>query len=845
MAALTRTLDAQELLAQAGWVRALVRKLVLDEGMAEDVLQETWIAALERPAGAPAGTPANADERGGVRAWLAAVARNLALRRRRREALRVASEHAAARPEPVDGGQDELERMQLQRVLVDAVLALEEPYRSAVILRHLDGLAAGEIARRQGCTSAAARQRVSRGLAMLRIQLADRFDDARGSRALVALLGHGWSSGILAGGALVSTKLTLGVACGVLAALALWMLDAGDEGRAEAARLEDARGASPVTAQASTGAAKPEASEVRTARVTTPPEAPAETGREPLAGAALAALETFTAHGRITDTRGQPLADARLRLAQDEPTLELRSDAEGRLAAELALSSAQGTQLFLASCEGYVARELQLDLRAPFVVQLQSLPALAGRVLDPEGRPAAPPGYVKAQVLDARTRASHESNVELAADGSYRLERLPLGRLVSVEARARGFGARRLVQDQVLEPDRTAALDLVLEHGAVVTGTVLDAHTREPLPGATVWVEGFEPAPDSVHPVTTADEHGRFRLTGVDEELTHQGELRRVFFWLVAKADGYAASPVNGYGAQANDEHAYDFEMLLERAECSLRIEVVFEDGRPAAGATVWAIDALSNPFFETADAEGVRRFEGLPAGTFALWLEAEDRSALPAGSFPLNLTRGKRALRVDLELVPGQERSERFVLRPAGAAHLTGRVLDVGGRGVPDFPVRAQLNFQLGNLMLASGWDELRTDPDGRYRFEGLHAGTYQVWASGEGTALACAQPGTTYVELERDGRAEVESLVVGACLTIEGRIAGDGVEFTALELAARDPASGAKLAGARPAADGSFRFDPLVAREYVIVLLREGRELDRSVVGPANASGVFLRAR
>lgn len=63
--------------------------------------------------------------------------------------------------------------------------------------------------------------------------------------------------------------------------------------------------------------------------------------------------------------------------------------------------------------------------------------------------------------------------------------------------------------------------------------------------------------------------------------------------------------------------------------------------------------------------------------------------------------------------------------------------------------------------------------------------------------------------------------------------------------ELAARDPASGAELAGTRPAADGSFRFEPLVAREYVVVLVRDGKELDRSAVGPANASGVFLRAR
>jgi hypothetical protein len=109
----------------------------------------------------------------------------------------------------------------------------------------------------------------------------------------------------------------------------------------------------------------------------------------------------------------------------------------------------------------------------------------------------------------------------------------------------------------------------------------------------------------------------------------------------------------------------------------------------------------------------------------------------------------------------------------------------------------------------------------------------------------MACAQPASTYVEVATDQRTEVEDLLVGACLTIEGRIEGSGLEFAALELAALDPASGADLAGARPEADGSFRFEPLVARAYEVVLRRGGEVLDRATIGPANASGLFLRAR
>ena len=531
MASFTRTIDAGELLAQAGWVRSIVRRLVLDEAQAEDLLQDTWVAALERGAGV--------DERGGLRAWLATVARNLALRRRRREALRAAVEHAAARPEPTEGGQGEVERMQLQRALVDAVLALDEPYRAAVILRHLDGLSASEIARRQGCSSAAARQRVSRGLAQLRARLAGRFGrDGDGCLALVPLLGRGWSAGAL-GGTIVSTKLTLGVACAALAALALWMVTAGDGGRAAAPELVRATVAAAPAAERA--GAEREASRDLTAPASVAGGASEGAGRVQLEHAAAEPRPGRTAlRGRITDTSGQPLGKAIVRLAGEEQPLELTSDDHGEVSAELDFALRGEEQAVRASCEGYVPRELRLDLRVPFVIQLEALPAVAGRVLDPEGRPVAPPGYVRAQVLDALTRESRASEVEIAADGTYRLERLSLGRLVSVEARARGFGAGKVSLDRALEPDRTLALDLTVARGAVVTGTVLDGRTREPVPGATVWMEDFGPNPGSVHPLTTADEHGRFRLTGANEELQFQDGRRTVFFWLVAKADGQA-----------------------------------------------------------------------------------------------------------------------------------------------------------------------------------------------------------------------------------------------------------------------------------------------------------------
>src|SRR5215813_5175843 len=72
----------EELLANAEWLRRLAVSLV-GPGAAEDVVQDTWVAALRRP-----------PPRGRLREWLAVVATNLARTRFRREAVR--AKHAPA-----------------------------------------------------------------------------------------------------------------------------------------------------------------------------------------------------------------------------------------------------------------------------------------------------------------------------------------------------------------------------------------------------------------------------------------------------------------------------------------------------------------------------------------------------------------------------------------------------------------------------------------------------------------------------------------------------------------------------------------------------------------------------
>jgi DNA-directed RNA polymerase specialized sigma24 family protein len=81
-------LEVECLAAQGAWVRRLALDLARDEHEAEDIAQETWLAALRRP---------HAGKQG-LAAWCSGVVRNLVQFRARTEANRVARERAVARP---------------------------------------------------------------------------------------------------------------------------------------------------------------------------------------------------------------------------------------------------------------------------------------------------------------------------------------------------------------------------------------------------------------------------------------------------------------------------------------------------------------------------------------------------------------------------------------------------------------------------------------------------------------------------------------------------------------------------------------------------------------------------
>ena len=157
-----RALDPDSLLRETSWMRTMAVRLVGDLSLADDVVQQACMAALD----------ARAEPTVSRGAWLRGVVRNLSRQTHRERARRRRREEAVARPERVDQSPDAIVgRAELQRHLVDAVLALDEPYRSTVILRFFEDRSPKEIAKQQRVPAATVYTRLTRAIEMLRGRL--------------------------------------------------------------------------------------------------------------------------------------------------------------------------------------------------------------------------------------------------------------------------------------------------------------------------------------------------------------------------------------------------------------------------------------------------------------------------------------------------------------------------------------------------------------------------------------------------------------------------------------------------------------------------------------------------
>jgi len=193
----------EELVAHAGFVRALASSLLEDSHEAEDLAQDALAV----------GATDARKARQGLRAWLSGVTRNLA-RMRQRSAGRRRQYEAAVRQVRRQPSPDDLAvRLEAERRLIVALQELREPYQSTLVARYYDGLKPGQIAKRDGVPVDTVRTRVQRGLAQLRKQLDEEHGGNRRAWTL-ALLPFALPKGFLpaaGGGAATGASAAAGV----------------------------------------------------------------------------------------------------------------------------------------------------------------------------------------------------------------------------------------------------------------------------------------------------------------------------------------------------------------------------------------------------------------------------------------------------------------------------------------------------------------------------------------------------------------------------------------------------------------------------------------------------------
>jgi RNA polymerase sigma-70 factor (ECF subfamily) len=719
-------IEPETLLDHRDFVRALALELVRDPAAADDVTQETLVAAWQRGDG----------ETRSPRGLLATIARNFARQFHRRDERRRERERSAAQRERLPSVADVVEREERRRAVVAAVLALPDAERIAVLLRFYDGLAPRQIARRLGVPTETARTRVKRGVERVRAQLvAQRGDDRRALLAWLAPLATPVAR-------TVSTAVKWGTlaAGGVVAATLAWTAVGASERARAKARANG--GATPEVAAADAGApaagalaAERAADPTSTAVATTPIDAPASA---PL-------VETRTLTGRVVDARSSPVAGARVLAWKDEVDEAVRiddlrleltrphasTDGNGRFELRIP-ADYERTTLVASAPRLSPGTMLSVQPGDAVTIVLEDNDTLVGTVTDVEGQPI---GGARVRDWGLHGGAHVENAIRAGADGSYRLP-FPVADRAAwqgdseswrwwVEVSADGFAPRVVRRMRELDPDvktREVRLDVTLLRGSTVHGRVVDAESREPVADARVDLVAFEewmgfgrhvggnlknPYGERVLRQATTDEAGLFTLEHLPVRAGNaaiDGAGLPQFMQAFVLAPGYATGM--GGVELANDGATFDVTIELWHG-ATIVGRVVDTEGRPISGVRVQSTEVVSRADREAgrqqrtrfearectdavvrsrrlSDAQGRYEISGVPVSTTGEttvnvgvdnqnWVVKTEEGALYAG-VSVAATAGGTATAPDLVVVP--ERSVVLeIVDEAGAPVTNARV--------------------------------------------------------------------------------------------------------------------------------------------------------------------------
>ncbi len=777
-----RSFDDGEIRSRDRALRGLARGLVATTVEAEDLAQETWLAALQ----------AGETKIENVGGWMRMVARYKAFRWRHRERLRFDLERDVADPE--SQAESSAPTQDALAALADAVRALPEPYRTVIRLRYFEELSIDEIAGSLGSPRTTVKSQLHRGIVRIRSRMERDLARRKLSRAgFLSIFGREKLESTLGFGPLVAVA-ALVVAVG----LPLVLLTRGSDERTPSTpsngrvvlRVDRPSGADASGADFLEPAPRfvPERTPVATSNAATAPDR----------GAVL----VLVVEDEIT---GAPLSDFDLWLEPSDPVaaqrgaLFGRTDATGRLV---------WNELEAGWWRLFPQRGLEQD------VQLEESRRQELRLVAPVGRTVR--GLVEDQIgepiaqakvfLSAPRNKGHWTHVATtAADGSFRIEGADQRSYLYAESPQNHI--YRIVSLDRPGAQRADELEVRLrldpEH-AVVRGQVLGVR-GEPVAEATVRL--------AIRPMLRAQMRDREAWTEFPparEVLT--GADGRFEILKLSAFENEVCVTAPGYGSWSGivARDAAELDVRLE-APRGVSGRVLDGERRPVPGATVELVSSWLFPsLFVRTDGAGRFRFENSPTPTFRIraFDGASDLSFV--GRFdaaPEGVTELELALR------------SNWTIR--------GRASDVNGQPLVGYTV-VRTDSELGRPSLVDARSQesrVRTGPDGSFAFSACWRRRHTLWLYEPGAGEPSAHrvdilPGGASVQLRLE-RSLVPSARVsgGVALPDRGRL--DEIEVLvrseSLPTAIRVPVD---------AATGSFRTPLLAPGSVTLSLWRAGFE-------------------
>lgn len=499
-------------MSELAGLQALARSLAHGDADADDLLQDTAIAAMAK---APDDRP--------VKPWLVTVLLNRWRMDRRSRSRRQAREQAIElAPGETESPPDAIDRARMLERVARALVGLDEPFRRVLIARYLDGKSAADIARELGMPSATVRWRLKTGLDRLRETLDD---SAPRWRALIPIPAIQGAVVVKAKTSILSVLILLLLIGAGVFGYSRWRSGPGEEGS-----VASPPGRGGPTSPPRTGAIpKAEAAIV----VDDPLPGQGRVVVDPIA-------EGGAIRGRVINwSTGEGVAGAELTFSSPAGAVTVRSVDKGVFDLGAETPGTYSLTTIVAPSFLPYAPELQhspvrivlAKQQAVRGITLFLFPALdyEGLVVDGDRKPVAGAKVKLADPAGEQTLIKLTTEWTTDAKGRFTFNAPDFGVFEASKGGKRGWsildGAAQTTHEMVISIGDAPARD------AAIKGKTVDT-AGQPLAGVLVTAVPVEPKPSAPHATafaTTADD-GTFAF----------GDLDTIPYTLVADLDGHA-----------------------------------------------------------------------------------------------------------------------------------------------------------------------------------------------------------------------------------------------------------------------------------------------------------------